>query len=569
MIQELKKRGRQEVTSRMDLEPIRIVWTQGRVVNVEGLLKQKSRQITLSQAEPVVMQTEKEETASLLLDFGCEIHGGLKILLWGEDTGHGARVRIRFGESVTEAMSDVGGVTKATNDHARRDFTTELGALSMNCLGETGFRFVRIDLLDETTIGLKSILAVLVYKDVPYRGSFHCSDELLNRIWMTGAYTVHLNMQEYIWDGIKRDRLVWVGDMHPEILTIRTVFGADDSVARSLALAQEDAPLPGWMNGMVTYSMWYVMIVYDWYYYTGDIMWLRSQAGYLKGVAKQLSDSIDETGKSAYPKERFLDWPSHDKPKVVDAGMQAIHYMAAERMAELFGILDERELVESCYRDMDRLKGYPVDFGESKQAAALLALAGLKDAESMNREVLCKGGAAGMSTYMGYYILAARAQAGDYKGCLDCIRDYWGGMLSLGATTFWEDFDVEWLKDAAPIDRFPAEGEVDVHGTYGRYCYEGHRHSLCHGWASGPTAWLTEYVLGIRILEPGCRKMGIYPHLDDLEWAEGTYPTPLGDLTVKVWKDENGREVCEAKVPEGITMTGVDGVTMIKRVQLY
>ena len=54
-------------------------------------------------------------------------------------------------------------------------------------------------------------------------------------------------------------------------------------------------------------------------------------------------------------------------------------------------------------------------------------------------------------------------------------REYWGGMLSLGATTFWEDFDIAWLKDAAPIDRFPDEGEIDVHGTYGRYCYKGYR----------------------------------------------------------------------------------------------
>ena len=28
-------------------------------------------------------------------------------------------------------------------------------------------------------------------------------------------------------------------------------------------------------------------------------------------------------------------------------------------------------------------------------------------------------------------------------------------MLKLGATTFWEDFDVRWLKNAAPIDRLP------------------------------------------------------------------------------------------------------------------
>ena len=53
-------------------------------------------------------------------------------------------------------------------------------------------------------------------RDLQYLGSFECSDERLNTIWQTGAYTVHLNMQDYLWDGIKRDRLVWIGDMHPE-----------------------------------------------------------------------------------------------------------------------------------------------------------------------------------------------------------------------------------------------------------------------------------------------------------------------------------------------------------------
>ncbi len=552
MIQELLERGRKEETVRVDLEPVKILWTQGKVQNAEGLLRRKSRQISLDIAQPVVLSTDEEETAAILMDFGCELHGGLKILQWWEETGGGARVRLRFGESVMEAMSEIGGDGNATNDHARRDFEAEMGKWSSNCLGETGFRFVRIDLLSHTTIQLKSILAVLVCKDVPYRGSFRCSDELLNRIWMTGAYTVHLNMQEYIWDGIKRDRLVWVGDMHPEVLTIRTVFGEDPSVEKSLRFACEETPLPRWMNHKVTYSMWYILIVYDWYYYTGNMEWLRSQSAYLKGLAKQLSDSIDKDGKSASSDGRFLDWPSNDKPEVIDAGVQAIHFMAAGRLAELFMRLGEQEAADQCRRDRERLRQYPVSPGEAKQAAALLALAGLADAGEMNEKVLSKGGAANMSTYMGYYILTARALAGDYTGAMDCIRDYWGGMLSLGATTFWEDFDVEWLKSGASIDRFPREGETDVHGTYGRYCYKGYRHSLCHGWASGPTAWMSENILGVRILEPGCRKIELAPHLGDLKWAGGSYPTPLGEITVRAWKDEAGKLQCQADVPEGI-----------------
>ena len=32
--------------------------------------------------------------------------------------------------------------------------------------------------------------------------------ESVIKIWQTGAYTVHLNMHNYVWDGIKCDRFV-------------------------------------------------------------------------------------------------------------------------------------------------------------------------------------------------------------------------------------------------------------------------------------------------------------------------------------------------------------------------
>lgn len=553
-MEKLKKQGREVLTKRVTLEPVKVLWKQGEVENEQMLLERRSRQVSLVASSPVVMKTTSKQQASVLLDYGTEIHGGIRILVWGEGTGKGAKVRVRFGESASEAMAEIGGENNATNDHARRDLVTEVGMMSMNPIGETGFRFVRLDLLEETTLVLKAVTAELVYKDVPYRGSFRSSDELLNKIWETGAYTVHLNMQEYIWDGIKRDRLVWVGDMHPETLTIRSVFGADDAVERSLDFIREETPLPGWMNTMAAYSMWYVIIVYDWFLYTGHLDWVKAQADYLKGLSDQLSEHIDSEGKDTVTQGRFLDWPSNDNPVVTDAGVQAIHYLAADSLEKLFKALGEKEYAERCAEDKKRLVRYETDYQEAKQAAALLVLAGLKDADKVNEELLRKNGAAGMSTFMGYYILAARAAAGDYTGCLESIREYWGGMLKLGATTFWEDFDVEWMKNAAPIDRLPGEGEVDVHKTYGRYCYQGYRHSFCHGWASGATAWMSEYVLGVKILEPGCKKVKITPHLGDLDWVEGTYPTPLGEIHIRAEKTAEGTRVC-INAPEGVTVT--------------
>ena len=89
-----------------------------------------------------------------------------------------------------------------------------------------GFRFVRIELFD-TPQGAElsefSVRASLY--PVSYRGYFHCSDPLLNRIWEAGRKTLHLCMQEYYLDGVKRDRFLWVGDTRAEALYNYYLFG--------------------------------------------------------------------------------------------------------------------------------------------------------------------------------------------------------------------------------------------------------------------------------------------------------------------------------------------------------
>ena len=206
----------------------------------------------------------------------------------------------------------------------------------------------------------------------------------------------------------------------------------------------------------------------------------------------------------------------------------------------------------SCKDSIIRLKRHTPDPNRSKQAAALMALAGLGDPIKLNNEVLAVDGAKRLSTFYGYYVLEARAKAGDYQGALDAIRAYWGGMLTMGATTFWEDFDLDWMTNAFRIDELPQSGKKDIHGDYGAYCYIGFRHSLCHGWASGPTPWLTEHVLGIQIVEPGCKVIRVTPHLGDLQWAEGTFPTPKGILTVRHEKQSDGKIKTTIKAPKGV-----------------
>jgi hypothetical protein len=240
--------------------------------------------------------------------------------------------------------------------------------------------------------------------------------------------------------------------------------------------------------------------------------------------------------------------------KGVDAGMQALMIMTLRSGAELCKVLGNNTLAAKCSEVAALMQKRVPDHNGLKQAAALMALADLIPAEKANDEVIQVGGPKGFSTFYGYYMLQAQAKAGDYQDAMDNIRRYWGGMLDMGATTFWEDFDLSWTENAARIDEIVPDGKVDIHADFGAYCYKNLRHSLCHGWASGPTAWMTEHVLGVQVLEPGCKKLKIEPHLGDLDWVEGTFPTPFGVVSIKHTKDANGKVKSTVKAPKGVTI---------------
>ena len=557
-VKSVNKNVRSTALTTKYLTPTRVVWTSdesgNQVQNAESILKPGIGQADLNRGKYLTLVSEGGSQPGIILDFGCEIQGGIEIVTTINNSKPAGKIRVRFGESVSETMSTA-GEEGATNDHAMRDFKVTLPWLGRLLVGNSGFRFVRIDLIDpDTKLEIKEVSAAFTYRDIPYLGSFECNDERLNKIWMTGAYTVHLNMQDYLWDGIKRDRLVWVGDMHPEVMTINSVFGNNEVVPKSLDLARDLTPLPNWMNGISSYSMWWILIHRDWYYYQGDLEYLREQKEYMTALLELLSENVDDSGKEILDGNRFLDWPSSENKEAVHAGLQSLMIMTFEAGAELCRILDAPKTVELCKSSTEKLKQYVPGMAGSKQAAALLSMSGLVTPEKADEKVLSKNGVHNMSTFYGYYMLIAKALAGNYDGAINDIRSYWGAMLDLGATTFWEDFDIDWSKNAGRIDEIVPDGKIDVHSAYGNYCYENFRHSFCHGWASGPTSWLTEFVLGVKVIEPGCKKIKLEPHLGDLKWVKGTFPTPKGVLEIEHKKNADGTIETSFKAPEGVSV---------------
>lgn len=561
---------RQDKMTRAYIVPRKVLWTNGEVRDAQLLLKENTGQSDIFGTGMCQMQNcEGKTPSSIILDFGRELHGGLKLVISSCSPAKTPQFRIRFGESVTETCSELntkslvetGSHEKmdlknntATNDHAIRDMELTCPYYGQIEVGSSGYRFVRLDLLTpDITINLKEVNAILRYRNIPYVGSFKCSDDRLNQIWQTGAYTVHLNMQEYIWDGVKRDRLIWLGDMHPETSTISTVFGDEESFYSSMDLACQQWPLPQWLNGMSAYSMWYLIIQHDWYRHFGNLDFIRKHRDYILGLVDLIDTKVAEDGSETLASWRFLDWPSSPNTAGVEAGYRALLVWAMKDGAALCRLLGDEAHAKKAEQIEARLAKKVMPTNQLKQAAALEAIAGLMKPADAAAELL-KGGPQGFSTFYGYYMLEALALDGRYAEAMDIISTYWGGMLDMGATTFWEDFDLEWTRNAGRIDEFVPEGKKDIHGDFGAYCYPGFRHSFCHGWASGPTAWMSDHVLGVEILEPGCRKVRITPHLGNLQWAEGTYPTPYGPIHIRHEKAADGSVKSTVKAPKGVSV---------------
>ncbi len=491
--------------------------------------------------------TRIDDGGYVLLDFGKELHGGVRVFVQSV-TSANTKLKITFGESAMEALTEL-GEKNSGNFHAIHVFEIPAVRLSMQRVGDIGFRFAKIEAVGGD-VSLYSAIAVPDIRDLEYKGSFECNDELLNQIWKTGAYTVQLNVHDYIWDGAKRDRIVWVGDMHPEVATVMAVFGKEKSVTNSLDFIKEYTPSNGWMNAIVTYSMWWIIIQHDWYMHWGDYDYLREQKDYIIEISEKTINLIEDgLNVNEEGMEGFVDWSSRYDTTSEREGRKAIICIALQYMAKLLDILGEDECSGRCIKHLEALRAEKIDEASNKRISALTVLSG-RDNE-IAKNIISGNSAEEMSCFMGYYVLKAKAELGDYKDALDIIREYWGGMLKMGATSFWEDFDIKWMENSARIDEITPDGMNDIHGDFGRHCYKQFRHSLCHGWASGPTPFLSEEIAGIEIIEPGCKKLKISPNLGDLEWIKVTYPTPYGNVLVEA-ENVNGQIKTKISAPEEI-----------------
>jgi len=406
-----------------------------------------------------------------------------------------------------------------------------------------GFRYLRIT--GGTPAG---VAAEASYHPAQYRGAFACSDERLTRIWMHSAYTLRLCMQQLMLDGVKRDRMPWVGDQASNLIVNAYTFADAEIIRHSLTALGR--PTGSYINGIVDYSLWWVINMERYQRYFADPGYLEKELPHidalLAGMAKQCDqDGFLRPGPEAWV---FIDWGVKQEAGKTLTALQIMWYWAQRtgmRLAERAG---DRAMASRWRNASDALavqlrsRTWNPDTGAWQEymetpgtnspypnfLAVLSGLARVDDYEGIRRN-LVEYPATG-TPFMNGFALMALARVGETGLATQRIRDYWGGMLDRGATTFWEDFKT---------------GEEDNYAMYGRPFGK----SLCHAWSSGPAAILSAEILGIRPLQDGWKEFAVIPHLGDLTWASAAVPTPAGNIEM-----EADRCKTTVNIPPGLTL---------------
>lgn len=489
--------------------------------------------MALESKEPV---SQTRDSQGLVADFGRETFG-FPILKGIEGRG---TVRIVYAESPEEAN---GGLDVDVWENVALDAAK---GTSLRMPVSRAFRYIRVTPLSgDVRVG--SLSMEYEYLPLAYKGSFRCNDEEINRIWDVAAYTLHLTTREFYLDGIKRDRWVWSGDTRQSVNMAAYLFADSAVTRRTLSLLGGKDPIGAHINTILDYTLFWIMSVGEYYLYSGDADYLReiwprvkAQTEYCLAQTNEEGFLVDKPGDWV-----FVDWAPG--PMTRNGGALAFEQIlfvealsSAARTAELAG--DSVKAVEYARRAADlRGKIMPTYWSEERQG-----LLSFRDREGRVSELTRYPNIFGLfcgyftheqrasvvknvlendsvmkivTPYMRYYELESLCFLGRQKDVTQMMKDYWGGMLKLGATSFWEEYD-------------PAKKGAEHYAMYGRPFGK----SLCHAWGASPVYLLGRYYLGVKPTAPGFATYEVCPNLGELEWMEGRVPAPFGEIRVKADK---------------------------------
>jgi len=467
------------------------------------------------------------KTENGLIDFGKETFGYVKL---NGIKGKG-KITLYYGESKEEAMSDKGAVNVdwlTFDQPVYQDSTLP---------SSKAFRYVR--LVTEGDVHVDNVSMLYEYAAVNEPGNFKCSDEEINRIYEVAKYTFHLNTREFFIDGIKRDRWVWSGDAYQSYLMNYYLFFDKGTVLRTMYALRGKDPVTSHVNTIMDYTFYWFLGVYDYYMYTGDRSFIKEIYPRMQPLmdyclGRRNKDGLMEGQVGDWV---FIDWADGLSKKGPLSFEQLLFCRSLETMSLCAGLAGE-QADAAKYKQLAadlKTKLFSMYWNEKKQAlvhstvndnvtryanmfAIFFDYFNTQQKETVKHAVLLNDSIQHITTpYMRFYELEALCAMHEQAYVLKEMKSYWGGMLQLGATTFWEEFD-------------PRKTGAAHYAMYGREFGK----SLCHAWGASPIYLLGKYYLGVKPTAPGYATYVVEPALGGLQWMEGAVPTPDGNISMKV-----------------------------------
>lgn len=465
------------------------------------------------------------------VDFGKETFGFVKL--------HGikgsGKINLYYGESKEEALSVDDAMTLDRLVFQKSVHTDSVMILSK------AFRYVNI--ICDGNISIDSVSMLYEYADVKQRGTFTCSDELINKIYDVSKYTLELNTREFFIDGIKRDRWIWSGDASQSYLMNYYSYFDNPTVTRTMMALRSKDPVTSHINTILDYTFYWFISVYDYYLYTGDKKFIeqfypRMQTMMEYCLSRRNTDGFIE-GKAG--DWTFIDWAAGLSKKGEISFEQMLFARSLETISLCADIANDKTNAADYKKLATDLKAkiFSVYWNDQKHALVHSRVDGRQtdnvtryanmfgiffnyftdtQKQDVKQHVLLNDSIQKITTpYMRFYELEALCAMGEESYVLKEMKSYWGGMLNIGATSFWEEYN------------------PDKKGT-GHYAMYGRKFgkSLCHAWGASPIYLLGKYYLGVSPTSPGYETYRVQPQLGGLQWMQGKVPTPDGDIDLYV-----------------------------------
>jgi hypothetical protein len=452
---------------------------------------------------------------------------------------------------------------------------------------------------------------------LPLAGRFTCDDGELNRFWHFGVYTTLLCTQSnmdamvpvlapgkgyVIWDGARRDREVWAGDLRVAGLIWLNAYADPEPVRNSLYMLWQTRHVMCSESGMIaasgsthqtfySYAFWFMVNAWEYYLHTADRDFL---------TALLAPTGLDWT----------LEWV---KRKANRNGLLE----AAEGLANSWMYVYELrgELAELAMAQVAGLEAMACLFdagGRSSQAAAARDMAGrvrriiparFYDPQAGAFRMRAMDAAGPVHYPLDANVLGPILGIGDAsvrRSCLAFLKSA-GLQAPTGLRCLWPPFD---QKDGDWAKRFPAwhwvhnttvwpypngyaawafmlagdmrsgiellkafQRPIDARG----HCTiweammpggglpigpDGNTLSFAHAWGGLGSFLMQRQVLGIAPLSPGFARMTLRPDLGPLAYAAGTVPTPHGPIEVTLER-KGGALRGQLRLPAGVEAADV------------